>query len=431
MAGPVVTISRQLGSGGDEIAALVAQRLGVPLLDREVISRAAQVAGVSEDALRAAERHTSLLSRMLESLGKFGAAGGGEGVALEGLSSTMLLTTSADFRALLERVLREIAATEPAVILGHAAQIALRDMPGTLHVFIHAPAEFRAAHLARVEGVPLAQARREIEASDRERVRFYQSAYHVNWYDLRLYDLALDTSVIGLHRAAELIAEVARQCCAAPPEPTLTPAGPPGRAGVGHPAPASGGGAGGEGTAGAEPELTEAHTVTLNGETVHLRPMRPGDAGALLALARSLLPEDLLFLRRDVTDERVIDAWARDVADGRVITILAVSERGDVLGEASLYPSDVPWTRHVAEVRVITAPRVRGKGLGRILLREILAAAKAAGIEKLTAQMTVEQVAARRLFEAMGFTEEGRFRAYARDQAGAPHDLVVMTYTAS
>ncbi len=323
----------------------------------------------------------------------------------------MLLTTSADFRALLERVLREIAATEPAVILGHAAQIALRDMPGTLHVFIHAPAEFRAAHLARVEGVPLAQARREIEASDRERVRFYQSAYHVNWYDLRLYDLVVDTSVIGLHRAAELIAEVARQCCAVAPEPPLAAATAPAQAET-------------------EPERAEAHTVTLNGETVHLRPMRPGDAGALLALARSLPPEDLLFLRRDVTDERVIDAWARDVADGRVITILAESESGEVLGEASLYPSDVPWTRHVGEVRVITAPRVRGKGLGHVLLREIMAAAKAAGIEKLTAQMTVEQEPARRLFEAMGFTEEGRFRAYARDQAGASHDLVVMTYTA-
>jgi L-amino acid N-acyltransferase YncA len=162
---------------------------------------------------------------------------------------------------------------------------------------------------------------------------------------------------------------------------------------------------------------------------VRLRPMRPDDAGALLALFRSLPPEDLLFLRRDVTDERVLDAWARDVADGRVITILAETERGDVLGEASLYPSEVPWTRHVAEVRVITAPRARGKGLGRLLLREIMAAAKAAGIEKLVAQMTVEQEAARRLFERLGFSEEGRLRAHTRDQTGAPHDLVVMTAT--
>ncbi|MER3420607.1 MAG: hypothetical protein C4290_08845, partial [Chloroflexota bacterium] len=310
MAGPVVTISRQLGSGGDEIAALVARRLGVPLLDREVISRAAQVAGVSEEALRAAERHSSLLSRMLESLGRFGAASGSEGAILEGFSSTLLLTTSADFRALLERVLRETAGAEPAVILGHAAQIALRDVPGTLHVFIHAPVDFRAAHLARAEGISLAQARREIEASDRERARFYQSAYHVNWYDLRLYDLVVDTAVTGIHRAAELIAEVARQCCMAAPEPIA-----PAREGPGPVA--------------EEPERAEAHTVTLNGESVRLRPMRPDDAGALLALFRSLPPADLLFLRRDVTDERVFDAWARDVADGRVITLLAESEHGD------------------------------------------------------------------------------------------------------
>jgi ribosomal protein S18 acetylase RimI-like enzyme len=57
-------------------------------------------------------------------------------------------------------------------------------------------------------------------------------------------------------------------------------------------------------------------------------------------------------------------------------------------------------------------------------------AARAAGLEKLTAEMTVEQSSARRLFEGMGFVEEGRYRSYARDQEGNPHDLLVMTYDA-
>lgn len=408
MPGPVVTIARQLASGGDEVAAQVAERLGIPLLDQEIISLAGQKAGVSEQALRASQRHSSLLSRMLESLGKFGTAGA-EGAALEGFSSTALLTTSADFRALLQQVLRDMAASAPAVIVGHAGQIALRDMPGTLHVFIHAPVDYRAARLARAENIPLAKARAQIEADDRERVRFYRTAYQVNWYDLRLYDVVVDTSLLGVRGAAESIAELARRASAAAAEaPEAAPV---------------------PSTAAAAPTAEDARVLPLDDQELCVRPMTPADAGALLSLFRSLPPEDLLFLRRDVTEELGVEAWARDVADGKVITMLAETTEGEVVGEASLRPSDVPWTRHVAEVRVITAPQMRRRGLGRRLLREIMEAARAAGIELLTAEMIVEQQGACRLFERMGFKEEGRYRAYARDQQGTPHDLLVMTYT--
>jgi L-amino acid N-acyltransferase YncA/cytidylate kinase len=410
MSLPVITIARQLGSGGDEVAALVAERLGLPLLDREIISRAAQTAGVSEQALRNAERHSGLLSRMLESLGKFGTAGA-EGSALDGISSTALLVTSSDFRSLLAQVLRDVAASGPAVIIGHAGQVALRDLPNTLHVFIHAPTDYRVARLAREQGIPPDRARAQIEDSDRERTRFYQSAYHVNWYDLRLYDVVADTSLVGIHGAADLIVEMAQRAAALTEEPRA-------------PEP--------ERPAGAPARMADegVRLITVGGEQLRVRPMSPADAGALLALFRSLPPEDLLFLRRDVTNEHVVDAWARDVADGRMITLLAETADGVVVGEASLRPSEVPWTRHVGEVRVITSPALRGRGLGRALLQEILEAAAAAGIEKVTAEMTVEQAGARHLFEQLGFREEGRFHAYARDQAGAPHDVVVMTYTA-
>jgi hypothetical protein len=60
-----------------------------------------------------------------------------------------------------------------------------------------------------------------------------------------------------------------------------------------------------------------------------------------------------------------------------------------------------------------------------------MASARAAGLAKLTAQMTVEQADARHLFETMGFQEEGRYRSYARDQKGVAHDLLVMTHTSA
>lgn len=405
MAGPVITIARQLGSGGDEVAALVAEQLGIPLLDQEIISQAAREAGVSESAMRASERASSLFSRMLESLGKFGAAGG-EAAALEGFTSTQLLSTSADFRALLERVLRGMAERGPGVIVGHAGQVTLRDVPGTLHVFIHAPLDYRVAHHARQRSLPAKQAQKEVEESDRERVRFFRTAYSVDWYDLRLYDLVADTSLLSIHGAADMIARMAAEACTTAPETVATPPTP-------LPAPPP-----------ARPD------ATLEREHLRVRPMSPTDAGALLSLFRSLEPRDLLFLRKDVTNERVLDAWARDVADGRIVTLLAETPDGQVVGEASMYPSEVPWTQHVAEVRVVTSPAMRGHGLGRMLLQEILQSAQAAGVEKLTAQMIVEQTSARRLFEGLGFREEGRYRNYARDQQGNPHDLLVMTYDA-
>lgn len=408
MTGPVITIARQLGSGGEEVAAQVAERLGIPLLDHEIISRAAQEAGVSEQALRSAERASSMLSRMLENLGKFGTAGA-EGASVEGLSSVALLTTSSDFRALLERVLRDVALSGPAVIIGHAAQVALRDTPGTLHCFVHAPMEFRTARHARAEGISLQKAQKEVEDSDRERVKFFQTSYHINWYDLRLYDVVVDTQILGIRGSSQMIAEMAKRASSATVELPALPREP---AAANH----------------AQEEATTL--VAVGDERLRVRPMTPADAGALLALFRSLEPTDLLFLRKDVTDERTVDAWARDVADGKIITLLAEDAGGNVLGEASLYPSELPWTRHVGEVRVVTSPEARGHGLGRALLQEIMQAARAAGLEKLTAEMTVEQASARRLFEGMGFVEEGRYRAYARDQEGTPHDLLVMTHDA-
>jgi RimJ/RimL family protein N-acetyltransferase len=174
--------------------------------------------------------------------------------------------------------------------------------------------------------------------------------------------------------------------------------------------------------------------VELKDATVRLRPMRGGDAPALLALFRSLPPEDLLFLRRNVTDERVIEAWEREVVDGRAFTVLAETlAEGEtpprVVGEATLLPSQVPWTSHVGEVRAVTAPDWRGKGLGAALLREILRSAHDAGITKVSAETMAEQKHTRELLRRLGFVEEGHYAGYARDLGGVPHDLIVMTHT--
>lgn len=167
-------------------------------------------------------------------------------------------------------------------------------------------------------------------------------------------------------------------------------------------------------------------SVDLAGEQIRLRLLGPDDGSRLLDFFLSLPPADLLFLQRDVTDAHELEAWLEEVAAGTTVTLLAEAE-DTLFGEATLRYSSVPWTRHVGTVRVITSSAQRGRGLGRLLINEIVQLAAACGIEKLVAEMTVEQVAAKRLFEAFGFREEGHYRAYVKDRAGATHDLVVMT----
>jgi cytidylate kinase/RimJ/RimL family protein N-acetyltransferase len=413
MSGPVVTISRQHGSGGEEVAALVAERLGVPVLDHEIRQRASERAGVSERVFEEAERPVSWVTRILERLGSVGVMADGGAVET---AHTVPIPTSETFRAVMDEVVRE-AAEEGAVIVGHGAHLALRDQPGVVRVFVQAPIEARVQRLVHQSGISAQEARRQAETWDRERVRFYRDAYHVDWFDARLYDCVVDTHLLGIHGAAEIILDVAQRVGIPRPEPVPAEAPPAPRA-----------------AAGPSREAAEGEVVKLKDAEVRLRPMTSGDAPALLALFRSLPPEDLLFLRRNVTDPRIIEAWEREVVDGRMFTLLAETRPRDdeparIVGEASLRPSDVPWTSHVGEVRAVTAPDWRGRGLGTLLLREILRSAHDAGITKVTAETMAEQKHTRELLRRLGFVEEGHYAGYARDLAGEPHDLIVMTHT--
>ncbi len=126
-----------------------------------------------------------------------------------------------------------------------------------------------------------------------------------------------------------------------------------------------------------------------------------------------------------MTDGRQINAWMAEIERGETVTIIAETE-GTVMGEATLHLSDVPWTRHVGVVRVFTAYEQRGRGLGRLLLEEICRLAPNLGIEKLVAEMTVEQTAAQHLMRDLGFTEQARLPLFVKDRHGQRHDLIMM-----
>jgi L-amino acid N-acyltransferase YncA len=175
----------------------------------------------------------------------------------------------------------------------------------------------------------------------------------------------------------------------------------------------------------AEPLELPAH-ITLDSTELTLRRFGAGDEQAMLTFARSLPPHDLLFLRRDITESEVVEAWVRDVIDGYYDTIIAL-EGERIVGYASVASDRMSWARHVAELRVLIAASMRGKHLGRLLTEQAFAIAKQRGVKKMLAQMTTDQIAATKVFERMGFHREARLRNQVMDRDGVLHDLQIMS----
>jgi len=165
--------------------------------------------------------------------------------------------------------------------------------------------------------------------------------------------------------------------------------------------------------------------VKLEGCAVTRRPMVPADGPALLDFARKLPQHDILFLRRDITKQEGIDKWVKDLEHGIMYSILAEDADG-ICGYSIIHLTDLEWSKHMADLRVSTAERSRGIGLGRLLTREAFNMAMALGIEKVMARMTPDQQGARALFQELGFQPEALLKDAMKDRAGNYHDLLVM-----
>ncbi len=161
-----------------------------------------------------------------------------------------------------------------------------------------------------------------------------------------------------------------------------------------------------------------------DGSQVLLRPVGFEDAEGLLLLYRSLPEEDRLVLRDDVSRTEWSERFLTKVALGDVLSIVA-AEDGRLVAEASLYRQRHGWTAHVGELRVSVDRAHRGRGLGFVLARELVRLAMGLGLEKLVAQMVETQVAARRVFERLGFAPEAVLRGHVKDHHGIPRDLLL------
>jgi len=164
-----------------------------------------------------------------------------------------------------------------------------------------------------------------------------------------------------------------------------------------------------------------------DGRRITLRLMEASDSDEVLVFARSLPPDDLLFLRRDITLPEVVEQWVRDIEEGRTITVLA-EDAGKLAGYGALHFNEVLWTGHVGEIRMLVAPDYRRLGLGSRLASELFAVAKNLGLKKIMVQMTPDQQGARVTFERLGFQPEAILADFVLDREGRTRDLLIMSY---
>jgi len=201
-----ITISRQMGAGGSYIGQVIARRLGLKYIDREVLHLAAEEFGCDEETIAArSERVTSFWERVLGGL-SFGAP--------EAAYNPPPLGNFSD-RELFEKqtqILKRIASQEDCVVVGWAGVFMLPRHRGRFSVFCHAPRSFRVNRIMNVYAdLTEEKARTLISESDRTREIYFNEMTGHDWMCAKNYNLSIDTSLQPLEEIAELIISLSQK----------------------------------------------------------------------------------------------------------------------------------------------------------------------------------------------------------------------------
>ena len=202
--GRVVTISASYGAGGSYVGPRVAERLGVPFVDRAIPGEVAQRLAVPlHEAVKRDESAGTVLERFVRALAPAGLPFGARPV----LEHECVDDNA--YRDATEQVIREQAASTGSVILGRAAAVVLREHPGALHVRLLGPKPQRVERAMAAEGIDRAEAERRLADNDRAREAYVQHFYGANARDPHLYHLSLDSSAIDLDCCVDMIVRAA------------------------------------------------------------------------------------------------------------------------------------------------------------------------------------------------------------------------------
>jgi cytidylate kinase len=198
----IVTVSRAYGASALAVSRAVAEQLGYRLVDEQLPVLASWRLGTSPDVVQTvSERPRGFRQRVLEQLG---------GGVPEASQPPAADDFPADTRRAIEEAVREEAAAGDAVIVGRMGGTILGARPDVLRVFVKAPLDWRAAHVAESLAIDEAAARAEIARIDEARRAYAREGYRVTWGDPRNYDLVVDTSRFGVDGTAGVIVAAVR-----------------------------------------------------------------------------------------------------------------------------------------------------------------------------------------------------------------------------
>lgn len=202
---PIVTISRMYGSGGSEVARLVAEDLGWTLLDNAVVDAVAERIGATPAEVASREER---LPSMVERLASAMALSSQEWISP--MTDAKLPPSDERLVEVTTRVVEEAVAGGPVVVVGRGAQSMLAARADALHVFCYAPRKALIARAGAREKLAPEEAARLVDATNKHREEWVRKHWSRSWRAHENYHMSLDTEWFGIRAAADLVVQVAR-----------------------------------------------------------------------------------------------------------------------------------------------------------------------------------------------------------------------------
>lgn len=191
MKNRVITISREFGSGGRTIGKQVAEKLGIPCYDAQLLHEIAKESGFDENYIKDAGEYAP------------------GGFISNAFSNRMFGPTNADYLWDIQyNLISELAEKGPCVIVGRCADYILRDKADCLKVFIHADMEFRARRITEVYGESEIPSKQRLRDKDKRRAAYHRFYTDMKWGHAQNYHVTLDSGVLGMENCVNIITQL-------------------------------------------------------------------------------------------------------------------------------------------------------------------------------------------------------------------------------
>lgn len=189
----IITISRQYGSGGRFIAKKLAEKLGIPYYDNEIITMAARESGYSESIFEKAEQLST--HSFLYSLSMFGSV---DGMYSLPLSDKVYIAQS--------EIIRKCAEKGPCVIVGRCSDYVLKELDNVINFFIYSDEKSKVERAVKYYGIDADKAANELKKKDKKRANYYNYYTSQVWGDYENYHLSLNSDAVGIESSVDVLA---------------------------------------------------------------------------------------------------------------------------------------------------------------------------------------------------------------------------------